>query len=138
MAVDAAVRQQTHQVEGFAVVLGVLHGFHQSGVLVHVTVLGGLGDAGQLLVDNAAGADVGCGPTSLLPIWPSGRPTSMPGSANLGVGVLCEDLSRLGLLAAAMALPSTGSNAEAVQDHQNERFFHSNDTSFPRLSRRKA
>ena len=59
MAVDAAGAHQAHEVDGLARVDGRLHVADQDGVLLHLTVLDGLGDQGQLLVDDAARADVG-------------------------------------------------------------------------------
>ena len=44
-------------------------------ILEEIAVLDGLGDAGQLLIYNAACTDVGVA-NLRLPIWPSGRPTS--------------------------------------------------------------
>ncbi|OQA64140.1 MAG: hypothetical protein BWY37_02112 [Firmicutes bacterium ADurb.Bin262] len=44
-------------------------------------------------------------PTSLLPIWPSGRPTSMPEAPINVIGLSFIRRSRFGVDAAATALP---------------------------------
>ncbi len=58
VAVNAAVGEQAHQVQLAAVFLGLAAGVHKFGHLEEVAVLDGLGDAGQLLIDDAARADV--------------------------------------------------------------------------------
>ena len=59
VAVHAAGAHQAHKVDGLAGVDGRLHVADQDVVLLHLAVHDGLGDEGQLLVDDAAGADVG-------------------------------------------------------------------------------
>ena len=44
-------------------------------------------------------------PTSELPIWPSGRPTSRPEAISWEWGYSANSLSRFGLFAVVMALP---------------------------------
>ena len=92
----------------------------------NVAVLDGLGDA-------ASAPDRRCGPrrcsvwpTSLLPIWPSGRPTVHAGGADCGVGILCHQAVEVrACLAAAIALPTScsGAHAEAVHDAEADRFL---------------
>ena len=130
VAVHAAVGQQAHQVQRLAVVLGVVHGLQQGLVLIHVAVLGGLGDAGQLLIDNAARADVGVAHFAVAHLH--------AGGANLGVGVLSEDFVHVGMLCRGNGVALGGGDAKAIENHQNKRFFHSKDTSFPRLPKREA
>ena len=48
-------------------------------------------------------------PTSLLPIWPSGSPTSRPEADREVWAFSANNLSKIGVLAALMALPSTAS-----------------------------
>ena len=118
MAVHAAVGQQAHQVQRLAVVLGVVHGLQQGLVLIHVAVLGGLGDAGQLLVDNAARADVGVAHFAVAHL--AVRQAHVhAGGANLGVGVLGEDFVHVGMLRRGNGVALCGSNAKAIQYHQN-------------------
>ncbi len=49
-------------------------------------------------------------PTSELPIWPSGRPTSSPEADRRQPGFSAKILSRFGVRAAAMALPARSSH----------------------------
>ena len=137
MAVHAAVGQQAHKVQRLAVVLGVVHGLQQGLVLIHVAVLGGLGDAGQLLVDNAARADVGVAHFAVAHLA-VGQAHVHAGGANLGVGVLSEDFVHVGMLCRGNGVALGGGDAKAIENHQNKRFFHSKDTSFPRLPEREA
>ena len=59
MAVHAAVGQKAHQMQGAAVLRRVVHGRSQGLVLKKVAVPDALGDAGELLIDDAPRADVG-------------------------------------------------------------------------------
>ena len=58
VAVHAAIGQQAHQVQGAAVLLTVLHGLQQGGVLEKGAVLNLLRNPGQLLVNDAPGSHV--------------------------------------------------------------------------------
>ena len=59
MAVDAAVGEQAHQVQGAAPLLTVVHGLQIGWIFKKGTVLHRLGDAGQVLEHHPACADVG-------------------------------------------------------------------------------
>ena len=59
VAVDAAVGQQAHDVEGAAALLAVVHGLDIGLVLKEAAVLDGPADAGEILEHHPAGADVG-------------------------------------------------------------------------------
>ncbi len=59
VAVDPAVRQKAHDVQGLPAGHGAVHRAGQGGVFIEAAVFHGFRDAGQLLVDDAAGADVG-------------------------------------------------------------------------------
>ena len=59
MAVYAARRNEAHKVQGTALFLHAVYDFQQGFVLEEVAVLDVAGDAGQLLIDDAAGTDVG-------------------------------------------------------------------------------
>ena len=112
------IRDRAHKVQRLAVVLGVVHGLQQGLVLIHVAVLGRLGDAGQLLVDDAAGTDVGVAHFAVAHL--AVRQAHVhAGGANLGVGVLGEDFIQVGFVGGGNGVALYGSNAEAVQDHQN-------------------
>ena len=59
VAVHAAGALQAHEVNRLARVDGLLHVANEHVVLLHGAVEDGLGDQGQLLIDDAARADVG-------------------------------------------------------------------------------
>ncbi len=59
VAVDAAVGQQAHQMNGAAGGFCPAAGFCQGRVFKKISVFNGFGNAGQLLVNNPACADVG-------------------------------------------------------------------------------
>ena len=58
MAVDAAVRAEAEQMQGGVVDLAVVHSLQERGILEEISVLDGLGDPRQLLIHDAACADV--------------------------------------------------------------------------------
>ncbi len=58
VAVDAAVRQKTHQMKGAAVFLHLVHRVNERLLFEKFSVLNVLGDAGQLLIHDAPRADV--------------------------------------------------------------------------------
>ena len=63
-------------------------------------------------------------PTSEFPIWPSGRPTSMPEAPIWVRGFSEKSLSRFGVLAALMALPSAGAKPKPSIIISIKGFFH--------------
>ena len=58
MAVDAAVRYQSHQMQGRIIGFHILAGRQQDFVFKKVPVLDRLGDLGQILINNAPGAHI--------------------------------------------------------------------------------
>ena len=107
----------THQVERLAVVLGVVHGLQQGLVLIHVAILGRLGDAGQLLVDDAARADVGVAYLRVAHL-PVRKADIKAGSADLGVGVLGKIFVEVRLFGGMDGVAVVGVvDAETVEDH---------------------
>ena len=59
MAVNSARAHESHDVHCLACLYCLVNSAAENLVLEEVTVLDGLGDAGELLVDDAACADVG-------------------------------------------------------------------------------
>ena len=59
MAVHATRRNEAHEVQGAVLFLHAVDDRKESFVLEEVAVLDVAGDAGQLLIDDAAGTDVG-------------------------------------------------------------------------------
>ena len=123
MAVDAAGADQTHQVDGLARVDGSLHVLDQHGVLEHLAVADGLGDEGQLLVDDAASAQV-----AHLTV---GQTDCHAGGVNGGHGVFCHQGIDEGLVGCGhgIAVGLVGGPAKAIHDTEQNRFFgHKNES----------
>ena len=105
VAVDAAGTHQTHQVDGLARVDGSLHVLDEDGVLEHLTVPDGLGDEGQLLVDDTARAHVGVAHLRVAHLA-VGQAYSHAGSFDGGHRILLPSESQgKAFLAATTALP---------------------------------
>ena len=127
VAVHAAGRQQAHQVDGLAVLDGSLHGVHNGLVGADGTVLNGLGDAGQLLVHDAAGADVGVTNLAVAHLA-VGQAHVHAGSTDGGVGAGGEQLVQIGGFGGhdGVALGLVGHPAEAVQNAEHQGFLRHN------------
>ena len=59
MGVDAAVGEQSVEVEGAAVLQAGIHGGAVGGIFKEAAVLNGPGDSGQILINHTAAADIG-------------------------------------------------------------------------------
>ena len=124
MAVDAAGADQTHQVDGLAGIDGSFHVLDQHGVLEHLTVLDGLGDEGQLLVDDAASAHVGVADFRVAHLalgQADGHAAGLDGSH----GIVGKDLVQVGLIGGGhgIAVGLIRRPAETVHDAKHYRFF---------------
>ena len=119
VAVHAAVRAEAHQVQRGVVLFAVLHRRQQSGVLKEVPVLDRLGDAGQLLIDDAARADVGVAHLAVGQAHvEAGRPDQRVGAG----GHQAVDIRLFGRrdrVAVVLRVIS-----KTVQDNECQRFFH--------------
>lgn len=104
VAVDAAVGQQAHQVEGTVPLLAVVHGLHIGVVLKKAAVLDGTADAGQILEHHPAGADVGVAHLAVAHLA-VGQAHAHPRRTDGDMGAGGEQVVDIGVLAAAMALP---------------------------------
>ena len=117
VAVNAAVGQQAHQVQGGTVLLAVFHRAQQGRVFKKVPVLNRLGDAGQLLVDDAARTDVGVANLRVAHL-PVRKADIKAGSADLGVGVLGKIFVEVRLFGGMDGVAVVGVvDAETVEDH---------------------
>ncbi len=123
VAVDTAGAHQTHQVDGLAGINGSLHVLDQHGVLEHLAVLDGLGDEGELLVDDAASAHVGVANLRVAHLA-VGRPTAMPEASMVVMGILHQSI-QMGLLCSdhGVAVGLVRHPAEAIHDAQKYRFL---------------
>ena len=124
MAVDAAGADQTHQVDGLARVDGSLHVLDQHGVLEHLAVLDGLGDEGQLLVDDAAGTHIGMTHLRVAHLA-VGQAHSHAGSVDGGHRIFCHQRVKERLLGCnhGVAVGLVGGPAKAVHDAEQNRFL---------------
>ena len=124
VAVDTAGADQTHQVDGLALVDGSLHVLDQHGVLEHLAVLDGLGDKGQLLVDDAARAHVGVADLRVAHLA-IGQADSHAGGLDGGHGVVGKDLVQIRFVGGGhgVAVGLIRCPAEAVHDAEHNRFF---------------
>ena len=124
MAVDAAGADQTHQVDSLARVDGSLHVLDQHGVLEHLAVLDGLGDEGQLLVDDTARAHVGVADLRVAHLA-VGQADSHAAGLDGGHGVIGKDLVQIRLARGGhgVAVGLVRRPAEAVHDAEHNRFF---------------
>ena len=118
VAVDPAVRQQAHEMQGLAVVLGRLHGMEQGRVLGHVPLFGRLGDAGQFLIHNTARANIGVAHLRVahLPVRQAHVQARGP---DFGHRVFLEDALQVGGIGGHNGVALVRGNAKAVQNHQN-------------------
>ena len=124
VAVDAAGADQTHQVDSLARVDGSLHVLDQHGVLEHLAVLDGLGDEGQLLVDDTACAHVGVAALRVAHLA-VGQADSQAAGLDGGHGVIGKDLVQIRLVRGShgVAVGLVRRPAEAVHDAEHNRFF---------------
>ena len=124
VAVDAAGADQTHQVNGLARVDGGLHVLDQNRVLEHLTVLDGLGDEGELLVDDAAGAHVGVADLGVAHLA-IGQANGHAGGVDGGHGVLCHQRIDEGLVGDghSVTIGLVGGPAEAIHDAEHYGFL---------------
>ena len=118
VGVDAAVRQQTHQVQGGALLLAGVHGVVVGGIGEKVPVGDGLGDAGQVLEHHSAGADVGVAHLAVAHL--SVRQAHVQsGRGQLRMGKFLEELIQSGRPGGlhSIAHGAAGRHAEAVHNN---------------------
>ena len=87
VTMDAAVRQKSPQVQLLAGLLGVLHRLQQGGIFKEVAVLDGLGDLGQILIDDAPRAHVEVSDFGVAHL-PVGEPDGEPARAQRRRGIV--------------------------------------------------
>ena len=124
MAVDTASAHQAHQVDGLACLNGSLHVLDQHGVLEHLTIPDGLGDEGQLLVNDAASAHVGVAHLRVAHLA-IGQADSHAGGFDGGHGIFCHQGIQMGGLCGdhGIAVGLVGHPAKAIHDAQKYRFL---------------
>ena len=124
VAVDTAGAHQAHQVDGLACLNGSLHVLDQHGVLEHLTVPDGLGDEGQLLINNTASAHVGVAHLRVAHLT-IGQADSHAGGLDGGHGVVGKDLVQIRFVGGGhgVAVGLVRCPAEAVHDAEHNGFF---------------
>ena len=121
--VDAAVRQQTEDMQGGTEPLALVDGAHQSRVLEEIAVLNRLGDAGQFLIYDAARTDVGVAYLGVAHL--AVRQTDIKaGCADIGQRVLGKDLVKVrGVCRKDCVALLLVTVAEAVHDDERGRLL---------------
>ena len=118
-AVDLAVGDKTHQVQASAAARGVLDGEVHGLVLEEGTVVDGVVDADDFLLDDAPGADVEV-PHLAVAHHPLGQPDGAPGALDEGVGIVgveAVEIRRIGLLDGVSG--RIVAMTVAIEDHEN-------------------
>ena len=122
VAVNAAVGQKPHKMQSAAALLGVLHGGNEGGIFEKFTIVNGLCDARQRLIDNSARADIGMPHLGIshLPLRQthvhSGGADNRHGALRLNSVKVRHFCGANGVAVVAFAVP------EPVKYHQNKRF----------------
>ena len=129
VAVHAAVGEQADQVQSGVVFLRVFHGGEERLVLKEGAVLDRLRDAGQLLIHDAARADVRVADFTVAHL--AVRQAHVhTGRADLGQRVRGKQAVKVRFLGRGDRVPLRRGNAEAVEDHKQKRFLsHGNQSS---------
>ena len=124
VAVDAAIGQQAHEMQGAAPLPAVVHGLHESGVLEEVPGLDVPGDTGQVLEHHTACADVGVAHLAVAHL-PLGQTHVQTGGLQAAAGAVPEDPVQIGLggVGDGVARPRRG-QAKAVHNDKGRWCFH--------------
>ena len=130
VAVNAAVTHKTHKVQSTAVCLAVFHCALESLIVKEIAVLDGLGNSGQFLVDDSAGAHVGVTDFAVAHLS-VGKTDRHSRSADGGVGVFRKEFVKIWLGSGDNGVAVSVLDAVAVHDAKNKGFFHIIMRSFP-------
>ena len=123
VGMHTAVRQQTENVQGGIKPLALVDRAHQSRILEEIAVLDGLGDAGQLLIYNAACTDVGVANLGVAHLAVRQTNVQTAGIA-LDEGIfLHQSVQNRGLCQLYGIALCFIIQTEAIQNHQNCCFF---------------
>jgi hypothetical protein len=108
VTVDAARRQQAHDVDAPAAFASTFHGVEQGGVAGETAVLDCLADASQLLVDDATGTDIEVSDLGIAHLT-IGQADRFAGSVSRLCGLAAHSRSQLGVRPVLMALSGAAS-----------------------------
>ena len=103
MAVDAAVGEETHEMHGLPCGSGMIHAFVEHGVFKENAVVDVFGDAGQILIDDAAGAHVHMTHFGVADL-PFGETDGKAGSVEIAVAMMIPQAVEVGLLSRGNAV----------------------------------
>ena len=125
--VYAAIGEQAVQVEAAALGETVVHGLVIGGILEKFAGFDGAADAGQILKDDAAAADVGM-PHFAVAHLPGGQTHVQPRGGEGGMGILGkEPIQHRGIGQRHGVAGAGGAHAEAVHDNEYSGCFIHND-----------
>ena len=116
MAVHTAVGQQADEMQRGVVFLGIVYSVEQRLVFGELAVLGGLGNTGQLLVDDAACADVGVADLAVAHLA-VGKAHIHAGGADFSKRVVLEQAVQVRLICRGNGVALFRGDAKAVQNH---------------------
>ena len=123
VAVNAAGGEQTEQMQGAIVCLAVVDRLVHRLVLEEIAVFDGLGDAGELLVYDAARAHVGVADLAVTHL--TVRQTDIETRrADHGNGIFEEQLVKMRRARIVDGVAVLGSDTKAVHNNQCNWFFH--------------
>ncbi len=124
MAVHAAVAHKAHKMDSLARVYSGLHVLDKNRIFLHLTIADGLGDKGELLVDDAACTDVGVADLRVAHL-PVGQANTHTGSADGGIWAGGKQLIKIGRIGCydRVAVYLIRHPAKAVQNTKKNRFF---------------
>ena len=121
VAVDAAVGQEAHDVQGMAAGLGIFNGLEVDGVLEELAVLDLLGHLGQDLEHDAARAHVGVADLGVAHL-PLGQAHVEAGGLEAGVGIFGKEFIEIGGVGNIDGV-AAGGRRQSVAVHDNQDCF---------------
>ena len=116
VAVHTAVGQQPNQMQSGFFRNGIVHRRNKSGIFKEIAILNGLGDAGQLLINNAAGANVGVSDFG-VPHLSIRQADVHSGCSDLCNRIAAKDTVQIRLIGCFDCVAVIASNTKAVQNH---------------------
>ena len=123
VAVNAAGGEQTEQMQGAVVRLAVVDRLVHRFILKEIAVLNGLGDAGELLIDDAARAHVGVADLAVTHLTVR-QAYVKTRRADHGNGILEEQLVKMRRARIVDGVAVLRSDTKTVHNNQCNWFFH--------------
>ena len=124
VGVNAAVAEQTHEMQGGIVFPAGVHGADIGRIFKKAPIVNGFADAGQILKHHPACADIGVAHLAVAHL-PLGQAHVQAGGRQTAAGALGEDAVQVGLGRVSHGVARTlGGDAKAIHDNQSSRCFH--------------